>query len=130
MAPRDHDSRSQLPSQYFDSDPTETTEWRDSLSSVIETAGPARARYLMLELQRLAAERDLGVPDVRHTDYINSIAPQDEPDFPATRRSSAESGPTSGGMPPSWFTAHSAKVSALAGTSPPTPPRHRYTKSG
>ncbi len=82
MAPRDHDSRSQLPSQYFDSDPTETTEWRDSLSSVIETAGPARARYLMLELQRLAAERDLGVPDVRHTDYINSIAPQDEPDFP------------------------------------------------
>jgi pyruvate dehydrogenase E1 component len=82
MAQRDQDSRSQLPSQYFDSDPGETNEWRESLSSVIDGASPARARYLMLELQRLAAERGLGVPDVRQTDYINSIAPGDETPFP------------------------------------------------
>jgi pyruvate dehydrogenase E1 component len=82
MAQRDQDSRSQLPSQYFDSDPAETNEWRESLSSVIDGASPARARYLMLELQRLAAERGLGVPDVRQTDYINSIAPNDETPFP------------------------------------------------
>jgi len=82
MAQRDQDSRSQLPSQYFDSDPAETNEWRESLSSVIDGASPARARYLMLELQRLAAERGLGVPDVRQTDYINSIAPNDEAPFP------------------------------------------------
>ena len=82
MAQPEHDSSSRLPSQYFDSDPTETAEWRDSLSSVINSAGPTRARYLMLELQRLAAEREIGVPDVRQTDYLNTIAPENEPEFP------------------------------------------------
>ncbi len=82
MAHGDHDSSSGLPSQYFDSNPIETVEWRESLDSVIKSAGPTRARYLMRELQRLAVERDIGVPDVRQTDYLNTIAPENEPEFP------------------------------------------------
>ncbi|MGB2969787.1 MAG: pyruvate dehydrogenase (acetyl-transferring), homodimeric type, partial [Candidatus Nanopelagicales bacterium] len=71
-----------LPSQYVDNDPAESREWIESLDSVIDEAGSTRARYLMRELLRHSAERDLGVPDVRQTDYINTISPEDEPEFP------------------------------------------------
>ena len=79
---QDHEDRSGLPSQYFDGNPLETAEWRESLEAVIKAEGPTRARYLMIELLRLAAEEGIGVPDVRQTDYINTIAPEDEPAFP------------------------------------------------
>ncbi len=71
-----------LPHQYVDADPTESAEWLDSLDSLAREQGPERARFIMRELQRRAAELDLGVPDVRQTDYINSIHPEDEPDYP------------------------------------------------
>ena len=71
-----------LPHQYVDQDPAESQEWLDSLSALAREQGPERARFIMRELQRQAAELDLGVPDVRQTDYINTIHPEDEPDFP------------------------------------------------
>ena len=71
-----------LPSQYVDQDPDETKEWLESLDAVIAQHGPHRARHIMLEMLRHSANRDLGVPAVRSTDYINSIAPGKEPDFP------------------------------------------------
>lgn len=82
MPQSNKDPYSPLPSQYFDTDPQETAEWLESLDSIIDSVGEVRARYLMLELQRRAEERQVGVPDVRQTDYINSIAPEDEPPFP------------------------------------------------
>lgn len=82
MSAFDRDNPGGLPSQYVDSDPSESKEWIDSLDSVIDSAGPVRARYLMRELLRHSAKRELGVPAVRQTDYINSIAPRDEPLFP------------------------------------------------
>jgi pyruvate dehydrogenase E1 component len=71
-----------LPTQYVDVDPDETSEWTASLDHVIDAAGPYRARYLMLSLLRRAAERNVGIPSLRSTDYINSIPPEMEPWFP------------------------------------------------
>ena len=84
----------------------------------------------MLELQRLAAEREIGVPDVRQTDYLNTIAPENEPEFPATSSSSAASALTCGGTRRSWFTGRNDPESALVATFQVTRPPHRYTKLG
>ncbi len=70
------------PTQLLDLDPTETAEWLDSLDHAIRTGGPARARFLMLKLLERASEQNLGVPALRNTDYINSIPPEREPQFP------------------------------------------------
>ena len=71
-----------LPTQLVDVDPEETAEWRDSLDDVIDTQGAYRARYLMLSLLQRARERNVGVPSLRATDYINTIPPEREPWFP------------------------------------------------
>ncbi|MFM9134832.1 MAG: pyruvate dehydrogenase (acetyl-transferring), homodimeric type [bacterium] len=71
-----------LPTQYVDVDPEETSEWTSSMDQVVDSAGSYRARYLMLALLRRAAERNVGVPSLRSTDYINSIPPEMEPWFP------------------------------------------------
>ena len=71
-----------LPTQYVDVDPDETGEWIDSFDNVVDHAGNYRARYLMLSLLRRAAERNVGVPSLRSTDYINTIPPEREPTFP------------------------------------------------
>ncbi len=71
-----------LPTQYVDVDPTETQEWLESFDGLVESGGNYRARFLMLELLRRAAEKNVGVPSLRSTDYINSIAPDNEPWFP------------------------------------------------
>jgi pyruvate dehydrogenase E1 component len=71
-----------LPSQIPDVDPTETQEWLESLDGVIDSAGPRRARFLMLKLLERARERQVGVPALRSTDYVNSIPAEAEPWFP------------------------------------------------
>ncbi|HEX6443903.1 MAG TPA: pyruvate dehydrogenase (acetyl-transferring), homodimeric type, partial [Streptosporangiales bacterium] len=71
-----------LPSQLPDINPDETAEWLESLDSVIDAEGRTRARYVMLRLLERARERQVGVPALRSTDYINSIPPEREPWFP------------------------------------------------
>jgi pyruvate dehydrogenase E1 component len=71
-----------LPSQIPDVDPAETQEWLDSLDGVIDEAGPRRARFLMLKLLERARERQVGVPALRSTDYVNTIPAEAEPWFP------------------------------------------------
>jgi pyruvate dehydrogenase E1 component len=71
-----------LPSQLPDVDADETQEWLDSLDAVVDAVGPQRARFLMLRLVERARERRLGLPALRSTDYINTIPPSREPDFP------------------------------------------------
>lgn len=67
---------------YVDSDPEETAEWRESLDAVVDAQGHQRGRDIMLSLLERSRERHLGVPMVPTTDYVNSIAPEDEPEFP------------------------------------------------
>ncbi len=71
-----------LPSQLPDGDPDETAEWLQSLDAVVDHAGRARARFLMLKLLERARQQAVGVPALRSTDYINTIPPEREPDFP------------------------------------------------
>ncbi|TWJ27930.1 pyruvate dehydrogenase E1 component [Micromonospora sagamiensis] len=71
-----------LPSQLPDIDPDETSEWVESLDGVIDERGNKRARYVMLRLLERARERQVGVPSLTTTDYINTIPPEREPWFP------------------------------------------------
>ena len=71
-----------MPTQLPDTDPEETQEWIDSLDGVVSTAGQGRAHYLMLRLLERARAQRLGVPGPRSTDFINSIPPDSEPQFP------------------------------------------------
>jgi pyruvate dehydrogenase E1 component len=71
-----------LPSQLPDIDPEETSEWVESLDGVIDERGAKRARYVMLRLLERARERQVGVPPLTSTDYINTISPEQEPWFP------------------------------------------------
>ncbi len=71
-----------LPTQLPDIDPDETHEWLESLDEMIEGRGRERARYIMLKLLERSRERQVGVPALRSTDYINTIPPEREPWFP------------------------------------------------
>jgi pyruvate dehydrogenase E1 component len=68
-----------------DRDPEETQEWVESLESVVEHEGAARARYL---LGRVAeASRRFGVEPTLPlvTDYVNTIPVAEEPEYPGDR---------------------------------------------
>lgn len=75
----DQDPYSQGP---LDSDPEETGEWQQSLDELVDAKGHGRGREIMLSLLKRSKELHLGVPMVPTTDYINTIAPENEPDFP------------------------------------------------
>ncbi len=71
-----------IPSQIPDSDPEETREWLDSLDGAITAGGRGRARFLMLKMLERARANQVGLPSLTTTDYINTIGPDAEPDFP------------------------------------------------
>jgi pyruvate dehydrogenase E1 component len=66
----------------MDSDPDETSEWAESLDALIAEKGHQRGREIMLSLLKRSKELHLGVPMVPTTDYLNTIAPENEPEFP------------------------------------------------
>ncbi|WP_308796363.1 pyruvate dehydrogenase (acetyl-transferring), homodimeric type [Agromyces silvae] len=66
----------------MDSDPDETSEWAESLDALIAAKGHQRGREIMLSLLKRSKELHLGVPMVPTTDYLNTIAPENEPAFP------------------------------------------------
>ncbi|CAB4661747.1 MAG: pyruvate dehydrogenase (acetyl-transferring), homodimeric type [Actinobacteria bacterium] len=68
--------------QLVDTDPQETAEWHASFDAALANAGPVRARYLMLSLLQRAQEKNVGISNLRTTDYINTIPPEREPAFP------------------------------------------------
>ena len=69
--------KDQLP----DIDPEETQDWIESLDQVIDLS-PARARFLLNKILLHARSRQIGLPSMVSTDYINTIAPEEEPYFP------------------------------------------------
>ncbi len=91
-----------LPTQLPDIDPDETQDWIDSFDAMLDDRGRDRPRYVMLRLLERARQHSVGVPGLRSTDYINTIAPEREPCSPATRRPSAASVRSSAGTPRSW----------------------------
>ena len=69
-----------------DQDPQETSEWIESLDAVARVHGRGRAREIMLNLLRRSHELQLNVPIIPTTDYINTIAPENEAEFPGDER--------------------------------------------
>ncbi|GHJ11991.1 hypothetical protein TPA0907_63580 [Micromonospora humidisoli] len=72
-----------------------------------------RARYVMLSLLERARERQVGVPSLTTTDYINTIARSRNPGSRVTSTSSDGSGRTSGGTRRCWCTGRSGRRSAV-----------------
>ena len=71
-----------LPTQLPDIDPDETQDWIASFDALLDERGRERARYVMLRLLERARQKQVGVPALRSTDYINTIPPEREPWFP------------------------------------------------
>jgi pyruvate dehydrogenase E1 component len=65
-----------------DIDPLETSEWLESLASVLERDGPERAHYLLQELVAEAREAGADLPYSANTPYWNSIASSREQHTP------------------------------------------------
>ena len=76
------DTPDQNVDQLVDIDPTETAEWQASFDAALEHAGPVRARFLMLKLLQRAHEKQIGLSSLRNSDYLNTISPEHEPEFP------------------------------------------------
>jgi pyruvate dehydrogenase E1 component len=71
-----------MPTQLPDTNPAETKEWLDSLDAVLDHEGRQRARYILLRLLERAQADQVGLPSLTSTDYINTIPPSREPEFP------------------------------------------------
>ncbi len=67
---------------HFDIDPQETQEWLEALQSVLDTAGPERAGFLLARLDAAADRSGVRQRDRRNTPYLNTIRPEQEPPFP------------------------------------------------
>ena len=66
------------PASKDDIDPIETSEWIESLNSIIENDGSSRASYLLNKVIDQAYKSGLVLPDTRTTPYINTIPPDAE----------------------------------------------------
>ena len=61
-----------------DIDPTETKEWLESLSSVLEKDGKNRAQFLIKQLIEHSYKEGSDLVLSRNTPYINTISPEEE----------------------------------------------------
>ena len=68
--------------QVPDLDPQETSEWIESIDSVIEHFGPDRAKYILTELIRRARNSGVDILPPSITPYLNTISPDQEPEYP------------------------------------------------
>jgi pyruvate dehydrogenase E1 component len=68
-----------------DSDPLETREWLDALTSVHEFEGPERTHFLLSELDAEARRMGAPVPFSSNTPYLNTIPPDREARHPGDR---------------------------------------------
>jgi len=66
-----------------DVDAAETREWLDSLTGVLQTHGPARARFLLTRLREKAVRNGVDIP--LNTPYVNTIPTERQALFPGDR---------------------------------------------
>ena len=65
-----------------DSDPVETSEWREAFDSVLEFDGADRAGFLLEELIKEARRNGTPVPYSANTPYLNTIPPGQQAPHP------------------------------------------------
>ena len=68
-----------------DSDPAETSEWREALASVLAFEGPDRGSFLLGELMAEAQRTGIVVPFSATTPYLNTIRPEQQTPHPGDR---------------------------------------------
>jgi len=68
--------------QLPDIDEQETGDWIRSLDDVVDQEGETRARFLLFKLLKRARQLQVGLPPLTNTRYINTISPEQEPEFP------------------------------------------------
>ena len=66
---------------YDDVDPIETQEWIDALDSLLENAGPERAKYLLDRLSERARTHGVQLTELT-TPYVNTIPVDQQANFP------------------------------------------------
>jgi pyruvate dehydrogenase E1 component len=67
-----------------DADPAETKEWLDAFDALVAAEGPERATFLLKKLLDRARARRVPLPPVFNTPYKNTIALEDQPQFPGS----------------------------------------------
>src|SRR6267142_1791634 len=77
-----HEVFDEFKRQLPDIEPAETDEWIESLDALVKQAGPERARFVLYKLLKRARMLQIGLPPLTQTRYINTISPEQEPDFP------------------------------------------------
>ncbi|WP_414703054.1 alpha-ketoglutarate dehydrogenase [Polaromonas sp. UBA4122] len=70
------------PIEPIDSDPRESTEWRDALMSLLQTSGPERTRQILDMLDAMARDPKIAWQPARGTPYVNTIPVDRQPAFP------------------------------------------------
>ena len=68
-----------------DIDPQETQEWIESLEDELAERGFERTRYLLEKLVDYASARGARLPFNTNTPFVNTILPNQEPQFPGDR---------------------------------------------
>ncbi len=72
--------------QLPDSDSQETQEWLDALDQVTQRHGPDRAQFLLYKVLKRARQLNIGLAPLVQSRYINTISPEQEPDFPGDEK--------------------------------------------
>ncbi len=70
---------------YDDIDPLETTEWLESIDSVLTQHGPERAHFLLNRMIDFARRSGAYLPYSPNTAYLNTISPGRQPEYPGDR---------------------------------------------
>ena len=70
---------------YKDADPQETREWIESIEDALEEHGSERTRFLLEELIDYAQAKGARLPFNTNTPFINTIHPENQPEFPGDR---------------------------------------------
>jgi len=73
------------PSRLDDLDPQETSEWLESIDSVLKTHGAERAHFLLERLIDYARRSGAYLPFKPNTAYVNTISGAQEKDYPGDR---------------------------------------------
>ncbi len=66
----------------IDTDPQETQEWQEALTSVIESEGAERAHFLIEQMIGQAREEGIDIPYSATTAYVNTIPVDQQPMYP------------------------------------------------
>lgn len=75
-----------MTTNYNDIDPSETSDWLEALSNVLDHEGPERAHYLLEQLIVLARQSGADVDMGSTTEYINTIAVSQQTPVPGDTR--------------------------------------------